>query len=147
MLCKRVHVRDRNTSWSLELLLTKPAKAHIWKNLIGKTTKSIVLVYLLEWIFIYLLQILWFQIPLIYYSNWVLSTDRSGQRGCSCSSAICSLICHVLMLASFLLQCGYVLSSSAYGKLAVLISPGSSWPLFLPLWLVLRACRTQNSRW
>jgi len=82
-------------------------------------------------------QVLLFQVPLVCYLNSLLSRDHS--HGCR------SLSCHLSMLVVFLLQCMSILSTTPYGPVAVLISPGVSWSLPLSLYLIIQALRT-NSR-
>ena len=99
---------------------------------------------IIEWA---LFQTLLFQVPLIYYLNWVLSRELNGHGRCCCiPTLLCSLLCHVIMIVSLLLQCGFILASSPYGIVAVLVSPGVSWAVPLSLILIIRAFRTPIKR-
>ena len=58
----------------------------------------------------------------------------------------CSIIWHISFFLSFLLQCGIAYSSTAYGILPILLSPGMAWSIPLSLFLVYRAFRSSGAR-
>lgn len=83
-------------------------------------------------------QLVAFHIPLSCYLSHLLAPPTPNGSGCGLSLPF---IWAFLFFSSLVLQFGSVLTSSVYGTVAMVISPGITWPTILYLVLVFRALR------
>ena len=83
-------------------------------------------------------QLLLWYIPLTLYLNHLLSLRKSS----SPTSSPRQLLCHCTMFLLFLYHCGWLLTFSSYGSMALILSPGISWTLPLSLYLFFKSQRS-----
>ena len=81
------------------------------------------------------LQLLLWYVPLTFYLNHLLSLAPSRRR------FLLLFLYRLTILSLFLLHCGWCVTFSPYGRVALVLSPGISWTIPLSLYLLLRAHR------
>lgn len=81
------------------------------------------------------MQIVLVYIPLLYYLNCALSRNSK-----TCYRWLCSCI----MIVCVLVQILWGLTAYPYGYMALILSPGGTWPLMLTLWLLFKTSSFKN---